>query len=98
MTKIDAIDAHESQVYEWLPWIGHYADQVPVKEVDRKAWLSASRSVPINSEVRASLARWYGKERASVVKHAEAFQICEYGMQPKEEEIRRLFPMLVMYK
>ncbi|MFI5153859.1 MAG: PIG-L deacetylase family protein [Chitinophagales bacterium] len=96
--KIDAIDAHESQVYEWLPWIGHYADQVPLKEVDRKAWLSASRSVPINIEVRASLARWYGKERASVVKHAEAFQICEYGMQPKEEEIRRIFPMLVMHK
>ena len=26
--------------------------------------------------------------------HAEAFEICEYGAQPNDEEIMRLFPML----
>ncbi|MBI4627057.1 MAG: PIG-L family deacetylase, partial [Verrucomicrobia bacterium] len=26
------------------------------------------------------------------IKYAEAFEICEYGRQPNEEEIRRLFP------
>src|ERR1022692_177243 len=27
--KVACFDAHVSQVYEWLPWIGHYLDQVP---------------------------------------------------------------------
>jgi hypothetical protein len=26
------------------------------------------------------------------VKYAEAFEICEHGRQPGDEEIRRLFP------
>ena len=92
--KIDALDAHESQVYEWLPWIGHYSDQVPKNKADRKAWLAESRSIVITPAVRASLEKWYGVERAAIVKHAEAFQICEYGMQPDKEQIRKLFPML----
>jgi hypothetical protein len=41
-----------------------------------------------------SLEKWYGKERATRVKNAEAFEICEYGTQPNEDEIKRLFPML----
>jgi hypothetical protein len=40
------------------------------------------------------LIKWYGAERASQVEYAEAFEICEYGSQPSEEEIKRLFPML----
>src|SRR6267154_644549 len=27
--KVSALDAHTSQEYEWLPWIGHYLDQIP---------------------------------------------------------------------
>ena len=32
--------------------------------------------------------------RTSAVKNVEAFEICEYGSQPNEADIRRLFPML----
>jgi len=92
--KINALDAHESQVYEWLPWIGHYLDQVPKNKSDRKIWLSQSRSIVITPEVKSMLVKWYGRERAEVVKHAEAFQICEYGAQPSNDEVRKLFPML----
>jgi hypothetical protein len=45
--------------------------------------------------VRSSLGKWYGQSYAAKVKHAEAFEICEYGTQPSEAEIRRLFPMVV---
>lgn len=38
------------------------------------------------------LAAWYPGEAAHNVKHAEAFEICEYGGQPNKEELRRLFP------
>jgi LmbE family N-acetylglucosaminyl deacetylase len=92
--KIDALDAHVSQVYEWLPWIGGYLDKVPTDPQERKKWLSGQRSSRISPETRKSLEKWYGAEKAAAVTHAEAFQICEYGRQPNEEEIRRLFPML----
>ena len=92
--KIDALDAHESQVYEWLPWIGHYSEQVPKNKDARKSWLALSRTVTITPEVRNSLVKWYGRDKGMQVKNAEAFEICEYGMQPNDDQIRKLFPML----
>ena len=92
--KIHALDAHVSQVYEWLPWIGGYLDQVPGEISKREAWLATNRAVKITPEVRASLEKWYGKEYATKVQHAEGFEICEYGNQPSEADIRRMFPML----
>lgn len=92
--KIHALDAHTSQVYEWLPWIGGYLDQVPSDISKREQWLATNRTVRITPEVRTSLEKWYGKEAATQVQHAEAFEICEYGTQPNEADIRRMFPML----
>ncbi len=92
--KIHAMDAHVSQFYEWLPWTRGALDQVPEGSEARKVWLATSRARPISSEVRASLAKWYGAARAENMKHAEAFEICEYGRQPEPTDIRQLFPML----
>jgi LmbE family N-acetylglucosaminyl deacetylase len=92
--KISGLDAHQSQMYDWLPWIGHYSDQVPKEESDRIKWLAKQRAGTITPEMRASLEKWYGKDKAANVKYAEAFEICEYGTQPNDEEIKRLFPML----
>ncbi len=91
--KISGIDAHVSQFYEWLPWIEGLADQVPAGKEERIAWLKKWRNSPIDAATRKSLEKWYGK-KAAIVKHAEAFEICEYGKQPSDENIRRLFPML----
>lgn len=92
--KIHAVSAHESQVYEWLPWIGGYANEVPKNPEERKKWLAKRYDVKLSADVRKALELWYGKEKATLVKYAEAFEICEYGTQPKEEDLRRLFPML----
>ncbi|HLX93652.1 MAG TPA: PIG-L family deacetylase [Puia sp.] len=92
--KIAALDAHQSQMYEWLPWIGHYLDQVPEKEADRIKWLAGRSSRPVTPAMRASVEKWYGADRAANVKQAEAFEICEYGAQPTDLDIRKLFPML----
>jgi len=92
--KIHAMDAHTSQFYEWLPWIGGYLDQVPAKVADREKWLAEERKGRITPEVRKSLEKWYGKEKAASIQYAEAFEICEYGKQPDEAELRRLFPMI----
>jgi len=92
--KVSALDAHQSQEYEWLPWIGHYSDQVPAGSADRIKWLSKHLALTITPEERSALGTGYGKEKAALVKHAEAFEICEYGTQPNAEEIMRLFPMV----
>ena len=92
--KIAAMDAHQSQFYEWLPWIGGYADEVPKGADERKKWLALRSALPVTPELRSVLEKFYGSQKASLKKHAEAFEICEYGSQPSEEEIKRLFPML----
>ncbi len=93
--KIDAMDAHVSQFYEWLPWVDGSLDSVPKDKVARKAWLAQqSQKRQITPAIRASLEKWYGADKGAQVKHAEAFEICEYGKQPTEEQIRQLFPML----
>ena len=92
--KIDGMDAHVSQFYEWLPWTMQVLDQVPADAAGRKKWLSAFRERPVQPAVRASLEKWYGKEAAAQIQDAEAFEICEYGRQPDEAAIRALFPML----
>lgn len=92
--KIDGLDAHVSQFYEWLPWIGGYLDEVPEGDQERKKWLATLRPDTISPETRRSLEKWYGEKRAAVMTRAEVFQICEYGKQPTEKEIRELFPML----
>ena len=48
----------------------------------------------ITPAMRTTLEKWYGGEHAAKVQHVEAFEICEYGRQPKEADLRKLFPML----
>ncbi len=95
--KIDALDAHESQMYEWGPWTnGRSHLRVPKGVVERREWLSKrikSRK-NISEEARASLIKWYGEEAANKATYIEAFEIAEYGMQPTDEQIRQFFPML----
>jgi LmbE family N-acetylglucosaminyl deacetylase len=41
---------------------------------------------------RDVLAKFYGAEKAKTVKYAQAYEICEYGRQPSEEDLKKLFP------
>lgn len=92
--KIAALDAHTSQVYEWLPWVDGILNQVPKDPAARRSWLTTQYSAAIRPAVRAALEKWYGAEKGRAVQHAEAFELCEYGRRPGPEELRKLFPML----
>lgn len=46
----------------------------------------------IANRFRGELEEWYGKDKAAGIKHAEGFEICEYGAQPNKQELKRLFP------
>jgi LmbE family N-acetylglucosaminyl deacetylase len=94
--KVDELDAHVSQFYEWLPWTDHALDKVPTDVHERKKWLynAIAARDKVTPEFKAGLEKWYGKEKANKAQVVEAFEICEYGKQPTEQDLRRLFPML----
>jgi LmbE family N-acetylglucosaminyl deacetylase len=92
--KIDMLDAHVSQMYEWLPWVGGNLDAVPKGAAERKRWLRETRAGQPTPAVRAVLNKWYGAAKGNAVRHAEAFEICEYGARPDEALLRKLFPFL----
>lgn len=94
--KVRGLDAHDSQMYEWLPWVGGRADEVPDNPNERFQYLlnSYTNRSSVSDEQRASLEKWYGKEKAANFQFVESFEICEYGHQPSEDEIRAIFPML----
>ena len=89
--KIHALDAHTSQVYEWLPWVAGELDAVPRDPAARIPWLRKRYSRPPTDAVREALQRRYG-DKAAAVQNAEAFELCEYGRRPSPEELSRLFP------
>lgn len=95
--KAAMLDAMESQMYEWLPWLESVVETVPEDKAERRSWLARFFEGYLTSftEVaRPGLERWYGSEAARATGYAECFELSEYGHQPDEEEIRALFPFL----
>jgi LmbE family N-acetylglucosaminyl deacetylase len=90
--KMSMLDAHVSQMYEWLAWHADKLDQVPSDPVARLEWLKKQRATEPNAAVREALVKLYGPEAAKQIRYAEAFEICEYGAKPSADDIRRLFP------
>jgi LmbE family N-acetylglucosaminyl deacetylase len=93
--KVDAIDAIESQFYEWNPWLAGYLDEVPKGESERREWLKkrlAGRYGASAERYRAKLVELLGEGKGRAVKAVEAFEVCEYGTQPSKDGLRRLFP------
>lgn len=96
--KVAGLNEHVSQMYEWLPWTRQLAldETVPTDSLERIVWLRKGiekRNI-VSPAQRPGLEKWYGKEKGDSFKYAESFEIAEYGSQPTEADIRRLFPML----
>ncbi|MCP5118914.1 MAG: hypothetical protein GY953_49515, partial [bacterium] len=91
-TKVNALDAHVSQVYEWLPWVAGNQASVPKGAAERKAWLRKWREPRVSDTIRAALVKRYGAQKGNQVKYYEAFELCEYGRQPSLAELNKIFP------
>jgi LmbE family N-acetylglucosaminyl deacetylase len=67
----------------------------PIGQAQRKKQVRdnfSRRFQGIATRFNKELAAWYPGDAATRVKHAEAFEICEYGTQPNKDELKRLFP------
>jgi LmbE family N-acetylglucosaminyl deacetylase len=92
--KWDMLDAMESQMYEWLPWIDHRDQEVPADAAARRAWLETAWGAYFRGwtdHFRAALARRYS-QRAHDIVFAEFFELCEYGHCPTPDALDRLLP------
>jgi LmbE family N-acetylglucosaminyl deacetylase len=96
--KVDALMALESQTFEGGA-NGNEEDMRRVPPADqpkeRRQWLWNIWNKRQTNEAdmyRTNLIKWLGEEAGKKVKYAEAFEICEFGRQPTDEEIRELFP------
>jgi N-acetylglucosamine malate deacetylase 1 len=94
--KLDALAIMESQFLEG----GANGNEsfMPKSPQDREAKVArvrqghAARNLGTAERFREELGEWYGADRAKQVRHAEAFEICEYGRRPSKEELKKLFP------
>jgi LmbE family N-acetylglucosaminyl deacetylase len=41
---------------------------------------------------RDALVKFYGPEKARGIRYAQAFEVCEYGRQPSQEDLKKIFP------
>jgi len=64
--KVAMLDAHVSQMYEWLPWLDGTLDQVPKEPAARAKWLAEQRSSRVLPEWKQALEKRYGAQAASV--------------------------------
>jgi len=95
--KLDALGMLVSQFAEGGANGGPdlYPENNPEKQKQRQKQVRDGfdkRAQNIAERTRKTLTDFYGEEKASKVKHAEAFELCEYGAQPKKEELAKLFP------
>lgn len=67
----------------------------PAKQAARRQQVRtgfSQRNQSIAARFNEELKQWYPGDAAAKVKHAEAFEVCEYGSQPDAAELKRLFP------
>jgi N-acetylglucosamine malate deacetylase 1 len=84
--------AHESQLFEWLPYNAGTADRVPSEPAERRRY--AQNRMEQRGRRVADRCREVAPDRMpDGCQFAEAFQISEYGRQPAPDELHRLFPI-----
>lgn len=93
--KLDALCAMASQFLEWLPWNAGFPEEVPEGKAEQREFVRRrfqSRDGVVADKYRRELKAAYGGTRGAEIRHAEAFQVCEYGGRPSAEELKKLFP------
>jgi LmbE family N-acetylglucosaminyl deacetylase len=93
---LDALLVMESQIHEGgangYPGIFPEDPAGRQKRRDEVRRQLSGRYAGYADRFRETLAKWYGADRAKNVRYAQAFEICEYGRRPTQEELKQMFP------
>jgi N-acetylglucosamine malate deacetylase 1 len=90
--KMEAVSLHESQIYEWLPFIEGYLDEVPQGKTERLTWLKDRwGNLSHIDRFRAQLGN-IPADTLKNIQYAEAFERCEYGGRLTPENVGHYFP------
>lgn len=93
---LDALLVMESQIHEG--GANGYAGLYPEDPAGRQRRRDqvrkelAARYARAADNYRDALIKFYGAEKAGAFHYAQGFEICEYGRQPKKEDLKQLFP------
>jgi len=91
--KLQALALHESQFFEWLPYIEKHKDSPPKGAAERLAWIDRHWGFISDTRQFGELlsARLPPAIRAGIVQ-TEAFEICEYGGRMDRDISQEVFP------
>lgn len=93
---LDALLVMESQIHEGGAngYPGIYPEDPAGRQRRREEVRKdlARRYASSADQYRAALVKYYGADRAKNVRYAQAFEICEYGRRPSQEELKQMFP------
>jgi hypothetical protein len=94
--KLNACGAHVSQVVEANPHRLGIMEELKASKEKRREYLYGNTYdfSHITPDNLVALGKWYGKAVARRVKYVEAFEIAEFGRQIRDDEVRRLMPMI----
>ena len=93
---LDALLVMESQIHEGGAngYAGLFPDAEPGRQRRRDQVRKelADRYAGTANTYRDALVKFYGEDRGRKVQYAQAFEVCEYGRQPSQAELKTLFP------
>jgi len=87
-TVMSMLESHESQFYEWMPWIDGISDSVPTGLESRRVWLADW----FLQKTKWRIDRFWKSEWGTAPKLVEAYEISEYAGKPSNATILKLFP------
>jgi LmbE family N-acetylglucosaminyl deacetylase len=87
--KMEALALHESQVFEWIPFVEGYLQDVPKEKGERLRWLTSIWAHPAHNQWLTDLKK-KRPETFNKVEHIEAFERCEYGGPLTRENVKKL--------
>ena len=87
----ETVPEGKEERFAWLKGMEVTADTTDEEVMNAKRGY-APRYAKIAARFRKELIKKYGEEKGSKVRFAEAYELCEYGKQITEEQIKEYFP------